>query len=127
MKRLLILIMFVGLLMACETPSETTYTAASISPASAYAMLESNPEVILVDVRTESEYLSGHIEGAILLPLDTIETNAGDLIPDKTATYIVYCRSGNRSAQAVDILLELGYQNLYDLGGIIYWPYDIVT
>ncbi|PKL01401.1 MAG: rhodanese-like domain-containing protein [Tenericutes bacterium HGW-Tenericutes-1] len=90
-------------------------------------MMDDNPEIILVDVRTQSEFDEGHIEGAILLPLDTLSSNAQKVLKDKSAIIIVYCRSGNRSATAVDLLYDLGYANLYDMGGIIYWPYGIVN
>ena len=86
-------------------------------------MMEDNPDIILVDVRTEGEYKAEHIPGAVLLPVDSITETAGDVIPDKDAVYIVYCRSGNRSATAALMLIDLGYRNIYDMGGIIDWPY----
>jgi len=89
--------------------------------------MEENEDVILVDVRTLEEFAAGHIEGAILLPLASISAQASTVIPDKKAIYIIYCRSGNRSAQAVDLLVEMGYETLYDMGGIIDWPYGTVT
>jgi rhodanese-related sulfurtransferase len=49
------------------------------------------------------------------------------MMPDMEATYIVYCRSGNRSATAAQMLIDLGYQNIYDMGGIIDWPYETET
>lgn len=84
-------------------------------------------DAVLLDVRTPSEYNDGHIEGATLLPLSDIESTIETAIPDKSTPIIVYCRSGNRSAEAIDILIELGYTDVYDLGGIIDWPYDIVA
>lgn len=97
-----------------------------ISAEEAQAMMASDDPYILVDVRTEAEFDEGHIEGAILLPNDEIETLAPDQLKDKDAVILVYCRSGNRSAQASKLLVELGYKNVYDFGGIIYWPGDIV-
>lgn len=87
--------------------------------------LDSDEAIILVDVRTEQEYNEGHIPDALLLPLQTIKTDAATLIPELDATYFVYCRSGARSAEAVKILLDMGYTAVYDLGGIINWPYEI--
>ncbi len=84
-------------------------------------------DALLLDVRTPSEYSEGHIEGALLYPLNTIEDSIETAIPNKSTEIIVYCRSGNRSAEAVEILVTLGYTNVYDLGGIIDWPYNIVT
>lgn len=81
-----------------------------------------NDGAILVDVRTEEEYNEEHIDGSILFTLDTInEENASNFFEDKDTIIIVYCRSGNRSHQAVEKLNELGYTNVYDLGSISNW------
>ncbi len=93
------------------------------------AMLE-NGGVILVDVRTKSEYEQGHIKDAILLPNETIESQAPSVLTDLKAVIIVYCRSGNRSATAAKKLVKLGYENVYDMGGIQAWQaseYDIMV
>ena len=84
-----------------------------------------NQDVIIVDVRREDEYAKGHIPHAVLVPNETIKEEAQEKLPDKNATYLVYCRSGNRSAQASRTLIEAGYQNIYDFGGIQDWPYEI--
>jgi len=97
-----------------------------ITAEEAKARLDKEDGIILVDVRTEEEYKEEHIQGAILLPLDTIETDGETVLPDKEGIYFVYCRSGNRSATASAQLVEMGYQHIYDLGGIIDWPYDTV-
>jgi phage shock protein E len=120
MKKILILI-FLLFLTACSSSSINKITAEE-----GKAMLDGNEEIILLDVRTYSEYAEGHIEDALLLPLSDLETEADEIIPDKNAIYIIYCRSGNRSDQAANILVDLGYQNIYDMGGIIDWPYEII-
>ena len=85
-------------------------------------------EVIILDVREQAEYDSGHIPGAVLLPVGTIdETTAAEVIPEKDSTVLVYCRSGNRSKTASSTLAELGYTNIYEFGGINTWPYDTET
>ncbi len=130
MKKWLLVIMVSLFLWGCQSVDSTEIIQNEpelISPEEAKAMMDANDSIILVDVRTLSEYQSGHIEGALLLPLDTIATQAESVIPDKEAVYIIYCRSGNRSSQAVSLLYSMGYISLYDLGGIIDWPYDIVT
>lgn len=82
-------------------------------------------EVIILDVREQDEYDSGHIPGAVLLPVGTIdETTAAEVIPEKDSTVLVYCRSGNRSKTASSTLAELGYTNIYEFGGINTWPYE---
>ncbi len=81
-----------------------------------------NNGAMLIDVRTEEEYNVGHIDGAILLPLDTIdEESVAQIIEDQKDPVIVYCKSGNRSHQAWEKLQELGYQEVYDLGAMSNW------
>ena len=83
--------------------------------------------VIIVDVRTPVEYEQGYIPGAILIPNETITTvNKPQALQDTDAIILLYCRSGSRSAQAARKLVSLGYTQVYDFGGIIDWPYDIV-
>jgi len=89
--------------------------------------MDENKDVIVVDVRTLDEYNEGHIEGAILIPNETITDTPPELLPDLDAEILIYCRSGNRSRQAAEKLIEMGYTNIYDFGGIIDWPYDTVT
>ena len=95
-----------------------------ITQEEAKEMMDSQ-EVIILDVREQDEYDSGHIPGAVLLPVGSIdETTAAEVIPDKDSTVLVYCRSGNRSKTASSALAELGYTNIYEFGGISTWPYE---
>ncbi|MCI6265630.1 MAG: rhodanese-like domain-containing protein [Erysipelotrichaceae bacterium] len=81
-----------------------------------------NNGAILIDVRTEEEFNEDHIDGSLLLPLDTInETSVSDVVDSKDTPIIVYCRSGNRSHQAYEKLKEFGYNEVYDLGAITNW------
>lgn len=95
-----------------------------ITAEEAKGIMEENPEAIIVDVRTKEEYDQGHIPGAILIPNETINKERPNTLPDLETEILVYCRSGNRSAQASRKLIELGYKKVYDFGGIIDWPYD---
>ncbi len=81
--------------------------------------------VIILDVRTQEEYNEGHIKNAILLPDTEITSKAYEVLKDKDAKILVYCRSGRRSAQASKKLINMGYTNVYDFGGIIDWKYEI--
>lgn len=129
MKKILLIPFLLFTLAACSAATEDTTMLNDpvvISALDGKSMLDADDSVILIDVRTQSEYDSEHIPGAILLPLADINTNASKVMKDKSATYIIYCRSGNRSAEAVLLLYRLGYGNLYDMGGIINWPYDTV-
>jgi len=98
----------------------------NISPADAKAMLGKDASCVLLDVRTKDEFNEGHIKGAKLIPVAEIAVRAENELPDKDAAILVYCRSGNRSARAAGILAAMGYTNVYDLGGIRSWPYEIV-
>lgn len=97
-----------------------------ISSAEAKARIDSGDEVIIVDVRTEEEFKSGYIPNAILIPNESIGKTRPVLLPDLDAEILIYCRSGNRSAQAANKLIAMGYTKVYDFGGINDWPYDIV-
>jgi len=98
----------------------------SVAPEEALQRLESDEGIILLDVRTPEEYTAGHIPGSQLIPLQTLEEEAPQQLNDKDAIIFVYCRSGRRSLEAAEILVELGYTQVYDLGGIIDWPYEVV-
>lgn len=96
-----------------------------ISSQEAKAMM-AEENVILLDVRRKEEYDNGRIPGAVLLTLDTISNETAEtVIPDKDVTVLVYCLSGGRSRSAAAKLSKLGYRNVYDLGGIRDWPYEI--
>ena len=85
-------------------------------------------EVLILDVREQSEFDSGHIANAVLLPLGSITAEtAAAVIPAKDTVVLVYCRSGNRSKTASKALVELGYTNIYEFGGINTWEYGIVS
>ena len=86
---------------------------------------EGKPAYLLVDVRTPAEYESGHIPTALNIPVDVIGTRPP--AADKAALIIVYCRSGNRSAAARKILMDLGYTNVIDFGAVSRWERPLVT
>ena len=80
-------------------------------------------EVIILDVREQDEYDSGHIPGAVLLPVGTIdEDTAAEVIPEKDSVVLGYCRSGDRNKTTSSALAELGYTSVYEFGGINTWP-----
>jgi len=96
-----------------------------VSAKQAKEMMETGGSII-IDVRTQEEYDMGYIENTVLSPVDNIENDIANITDDKDASLLVYCRSGNRSAVASNILVDLGYTNVYDFGGIVDWPYEIV-
>ena len=110
---------------ATQTAAQGEYQL--ITAEEAKAMLDQQKDVILVDVRELSEYQTGHIPNAKLLPLGSITTLAATELPDLNAKILVYCRSGRRSKMAAEQLIGMGYTHVYDMGGINSWPYDVVT
>ena len=81
---------------------------------------------VLLDVRTQEEFDAGHIASAILLPYDEIAFTAATVLPDKEKEIVLYCRSGRRSAIAKKALVELGYKDVEDFGGIKRWKGELV-
>ena len=123
MKRIILFLLAFFLLAGCGgTAADGSYQ--QITQEEAKEMMDTQ-DVIILDVREQDEYDSGHIPDAILLPVDIIdEETAAAVIPDKESTVLVYCRSGNRSKTASSTLAELGYTNIYEFGGISTWPYE---
>lgn len=90
-------------------------------------LLDQLPERVLLDVREEEEFITGHAVDAQLLPVDELtDETAMDLIPSFETPVLVYCRSGFRSSIAAHKLEEYGYENIYDMGGLVGWPYGLV-
>lgn len=91
-----------------------------VSMAEGLEIAKNNPDAIIVDVRHDDEYKAGHIPGAVLLTMETItEETAAKVLLDKSQMILIYCRSGRRSKIAAQTLLELGYTNLIEFGGIL--------
>ena len=124
MKRAFLILLAVSLFAACSAHAEG-YT--QIDQETARKMMEANDGHVIVDVRRQDEYDGGHIPGAILIPNESIGDTAPEALPDPDQIILVYCRSGNRSKQAAQKLAGMGYTNIYEFGGIITWPGDIVT
>jgi len=133
---LIIIILFIGILSGCSNKSIETNkdsststkkaTINNITPEEAKKRLDSEKGIILLDVRTKEEYETGHIKGAILIPVDNLLEESVKTLKDKEATIFVYCRSGSRSLTAANILIKQGYKNVLNLGGINSWPYEVI-
>lgn len=120
-------LIFLPLLAACGgngAPDTAEYI--QITQTEAKSIMDSGEEHIILDVRTEEEYASGHIEGAVLIPDYEIAERAEAEFPDKDMPILVYCRSGNRSKRASEVLASLGYTSVMEFGGISTWEYGIV-
>jgi len=127
MKRILTpVLLLVMILAACgQTTGEREAVYMNITATEAKEIMDSETGYVILDVRTEEEYAEGHVPGAILIPDYEIEARAEEELPDKDQMLLVYCRSGRRSKLAAEALVELGYTNIYEFGGIIDWPYDV--
>ena len=97
-----------------------------ITAEEAKKIMDSGEEHIILDTREQDEFDEGHIKGSILIPYTEIENKAEEMLPDKDAQILVYCRSGRRSKIASEALSKLGYTNVKEFGGIIDWPYEVV-
>ena len=125
MKRILTLILAMLLVLSgCGgTTMENTYQ--QITQEEAKDMMDTQ-EVIVLDVREQDEFDTGHIPEAVLLPVGTITKDAAAAVIDDLDTVVlVYCRSGNSSKTASQVLADLGYTNVYEFGGINTWLYDV--
>ena len=126
MKKIIPFLMALLLLAGCGAQSEES-TYRQINAEEAAALMEKESSYIILDVRTAQEYSEKHIPGAINLPNETIGTEAIPELPDKEQLILVYCRSGNRSKQASEKLVNLGYTNIVEFGGINDWTGETVS
>ena len=127
MKKFLPFFLAVLLLAGCAAPAEREVSYRQITIDEAVARMTEEKNYIILDVRTAAEYNERHIPGAINIPNEAIGTDAIPELPDKDQLILVYCRSGNRSKQASEKLVKLGYTNVVEFGGIIDWPGETET
>jgi len=134
MKKILCFSALLLLLVGCasaekheETPGLTKERYSQISQEEAQEMMTRDDGHVIVDVRRQDEYDAGHIPGAILIPNESIDTERPEDLPDLDQVILIYCRSGNRSKQASQKLADMGYQNIYEFGGINTWTGEIVS
>ena len=127
MKKLVFLFLAVMLLTACGQDKENDQGAVyvNITAEEAKQIIDNEEGYIILDVRTQEEYDQGHIPGASVISHEEIEEKAEQVLTDKDQLILVYCRSGRRSKIAAEALVELGYINIKEFGGIIDWPYEV--
>ena len=126
MKKLILFLLTAMLLTGCGQTNQTQEAVyMNITAEEAKQIMDSEEGYIILDTRTQAEYDEGHIPGAIVIPHDEITDRAEEELPHKNQLLLVYCRSGRRSKLAAEALVELGYTNIKEFGGIIDWPYEV--
>ena len=110
---------------SCDGDPTNSISYERITAEQAKALMDTERDYIIIDARTQSEFDEGHIPGAILIPEYEIAERAERELPNKDQLILVYCRSGRRSKIAAQALVDLGYTNVKEFGGIIDWQYDI--
>ena len=127
MRKIIPFFLSLLILAGCSVPMEQEASYRQISMDEAITMMETESNYIILDVRTPEEFAEKHIPHAINIPNETIGTAEIPELPDKGQLILVYCRSGNRSKQASEKLVRLGYTNIVEFGGINDWPGETVS
>ena len=126
MKKVLPILLILLLLLSSCSSSDDNLGYEQISMEDAKVIMDEEKGYIILDVRTPDEFAEKHIPNAINIPNETIGTEEIAELPDKEQKILVYCRSGNRSKQAAEKLVKLGYANVVEIGGINDWTGEIV-
>lgn len=117
---IVVLLLIFLVMIPRKTLVNTGATLQALSPAAYQSeFAQTGQPHLLIDVRTPEEFASGHIAGAQNIPLQELPNRLGELPQDQPI--VLYCRSGNRSGQAMQLLAKAGYDHLYNLGGVIEW------
>jgi len=127
MRKIIPFFLSLLIMAGCSVPMEQEASYRQISMDEAITMMETESNYIILDVRTPEEFAEKHIPHAINIPNETIGTAEIPELPDKGQLILVYCRSGNRSKQASEKLVRLGYTNIVEFGGINDWPGETVS
>ncbi len=124
-KSVLVILSAVLLLSGCAQENASTQAGYEcITAREAKELMDTREGYVILDTRTPEEYEAGHIPGAIVISHDQIKDKAETALPDKAQLILVYCRSGRRSKLAAQDLVNLGYTNVKEFGGILDWPYE---
>lgn len=127
MKRFLLILSALFLLAGCVSEGGEADTYRQVTMDEAVSIMQEENDYVILDVRRPDEFAEKHIPGAVNIPNETIGTAEIPDLPDKDQLILVYCRSGNRSKQASEKLVALGYTNIVEFGGIIDWTGETAT
>lgn len=120
---LLVILLLAGCVATTRDENEANYKQITMSEA--VEIIGNESDYIILDVRRPDEFAAGHIPNAVNIPNESIDSNEITELPDKDKLILVYCRSGNRSKQASQKLVKLGYTNVLEFGGINDWEGEI--
>lgn len=109
-----------------EPSTQDAIGYATLTPQQAKERLDKEKNIIILDVRTPTEYTEGHLPNNILIPFNDLEKKASKKLPDKDNPIFVYCARGDKSRAASKKLVFLGYTKIFNIGGINEWPYEII-
>lgn len=125
MKKIFAIFLSLLILTGCSSTHESSYQ--QISPREAQTIMETEEDIIILDVRTPEEFAAGHIPGAVNIPVETIGSASIPALPRKDQKILIYCRSGNRSKAASQRLADQGYTQILEFGGIRSWKGPVTT
>ena len=117
MKKILLLLIFTLMLSGCGAAN----TYQHLTPSEAEEIIAKDKTILLLDVRTLDEYEKKHIPNAVLLPIDEIKKGHLSPLKDKKQKILIYCWTGRRAENAAAILVENGYTNVFEFGGLVDW------
>ena len=117
MKKILMLLIFMLTLSGCGVSNSYQH----LTPEEAIKIMQTQNDIIILDVRTVEEYEKKHIPNAVLLPIEEIKKGNFSPLKDKKQKILIYCWTGRRAENAAAILVENGYTNVFEFGGLVDW------
>ena len=122
MKKFLLPIILIFTLSGCGTEAGTYQ---NLTTEDAAKIIQTEKNIIILDVRTQAEYDKKHIPNAVLLPIEELRKDNFELLPDKNQKILVYCWTGRRAEDSTKILAEHGYKNVFNFGGLVDWKGEV--
>jgi len=119
-------LIFIGAFLLMISACSPAQGINKVTHQQAIEAMNQDASIVLVDVRTVAEFNTGHVAGAINIPIDDLAISFESQVSDKNTRLFIICRSGNRSAQASEQLKKMGYTNITDIGGIMNWPHPLI-
>lgn len=122
MKKLLLLTILIMTLSGCGGTAESYQ---HLSADEAIKIMQTEKNILILDVRTQEEYNKKHIPNAVLLPIEELRKNNFAPLKDKNQKILIYCWTGRRAEDSAQILVDKGYKNVYEFGGLVDWTGEV--